>query len=77
MAIAIDTATILKFWLEILNLLKICGQMIYKTSYLRPVSYTPVLGLEHRNSYSKSYKPDMKIPSIDSESPLKIAPDGT
>jgi len=51
--------------------------MIYKTSYLRPVSYTPVLGLEHRNSYSKSYRPDMKIPSIDSESPLKIAPDGT
>ena len=76
MAIVIDTATFLEFWVDILNLLKICGQMIYKTSCLRPVSYNPVLGLEHQNSHSKSYKPDMKIPFIDSESPLKIAPDG-
>jgi len=76
MAIVIDTATFLEFWLDILNLLKICGQMIYKTSHLRPVSYNLVLGLEHQNSYNKSYKPDMKIPSIDSESPLKITPDG-
>ena len=75
MAIVIDTATILEFWLDILNLLKICGQMIYKTSCLRPVSSNPVLRLEHQNSYSESYKVDMKILSLDMESLLKTGPD--
>ena len=50
--------------------------MIYKASCLRSVSYNPVSGLEHQNSHSKSYQPDMEIPSIDSESPLKMTPDG-
>ena len=75
MAIVIDTATILEFWLDILNLLKICGQVIYKTSCLRPVLSNPILGLEHWNSHSESYKMNMKIPSLDLKSPLKTGPD--
>jgi hypothetical protein len=49
--------------------------MIYKTSCLRPVSSNPVLRLEHQNSYSESYKVDMKILSLDMESLLKTGPD--
>ena len=75
MAIVIDTATFLEFWVDILNLLKICGQMIYKTSCLRSVLSNPILGLEHWNSHSESYKVDMKIPSLDLGSPLKTGPD--
>ena len=71
MAIVIDTATILEFWLQIQNLLKICGQMIYRTSCLRPVSSNPVLGLEIWNGYNKSCRSDIKMPFLDSESPLK------
>ena len=71
MAIVIDTATILEIWLHILNLHKICGQMIHKTSCLRPVSSNPVLGLGIWNSHNKSYRPDTKIPCSDSEYPLK------
>jgi hypothetical protein len=74
MAIVIDTATILEFWLDILNPFKICGQMIYRAFCLRPVSSNPVLGLEYQNTHSESYRVDMKIPFSDSESPLKTWP---
>ena len=74
-AIAIDTATISKLWLHILNLLKIWGQMIYRPSHLSPVLWNPVLGLEHQNTHSNGKRPDMKMPSLDSDSPLKTGPD--
>jgi hypothetical protein len=60
-------ATKLEFWLQILNLLENCGQMIYRMSHLRPVSSGLVLGLENWNSHNESYRPDMKIPYKDGD----------
>ena len=74
MVIVIIIATILEFWLDILNPFKICGQMIYRASCLRPVSPNPVLGLEYQNTHSESYWVNMKIPFSNSESPLKTLP---
>ena len=41
-----------------------------------PLLPDPFLGLEHQNSCSKGYTPDVKIPYLDPQSTLKTAPDG-
>ena len=76
MTIMHDTDINLKFWLQIPNRLEIWAQMIYRSSHVGSLIVNLILGLEHRNSCSKGYTPDMKIPYLYPQSTLKTAPDG-
>ena len=75
MALAGHTHNILKFWLQILNLLEIWAQMIYGSSHVGSLWVNLILGLEHSNGCIQGYRPDMKIPSSDPESAHQIGPD--
>ena len=77
MDIVDDMGEIWKFWLHILILLKKWVQKMYRGLPVRPLSSDPFLGLEHRNSCSKGYRLDMKIPYLDPWSTLKTGPDDT
>jgi hypothetical protein len=50
---------------------------MYRGLPVRPLLSDPFLGLEHWNSCSKGYRPDMKIPYLDPWSTLKTGPDDT
>jgi len=75
MALAGHMGKILKFWLQILNLLEIWAQMIYGSSHMSSPLVNLILGLEHRNGCIKGYRPDMKMPSSNPESTHQIGPD--
>ena len=74
MALAGHTHNILKFWLQILNLLEIWAQMIYGSSHMGSLLVNLIVGLDHHNGCIKGYRPDMKIPSSDPESAHQIGP---
>ena len=75
MALAGHTVRILKFWLQILNLLEIWARMIYGSSHVGSLWVNLILGLEHWNGCIKGYRPDMKIPFSDPDSTHQIGPD--
>jgi len=72
MDLAGHTVEILKFWLQILNLLEIWVQMIYGSSHMGSLVVNLILGSDHQNGCIKGYRPDMKIPSSDPGSAHQI-----
>ena len=75
MAVTHGTEWIWLFWLDIQILLKKWVQMIYRCVHFMPLLSNPNLGLEHWNSHSKGYRPDIEIPSSYLGSPHQIGPD--
>jgi len=74
MALAGHTGNILKIWPQILNLLEIWAQIVYRSSHMGTLLVNLILGLDYRNGCIKGYRPDMKIPSSDPESAHQIGP---
>ena len=72
MALVGHTGKILKFWLQILNPLKIWAQMIYGSSHMGSILVNLILGLDHWNGCIKGYRSATKILCADSESPQKL-----
>jgi len=75
MALAGHMGKILKFWLQILDLLEIWAQMIYESSHMSSLLVNLILGLEHWNGCIKGYRPDTKIPLSDPDSTHQIGSD--